>query len=267
MPQPDRVVIDASAVVAADVGAARLPLAPGPTGEPFPDIALDILAQFLANVLTRYGGAAWEAVAPGEPIVRNYFTHDPEQYDFKLGDLPALYIFRTGSAKDPEQITADLRTNTDKVMVQWVLPPTDQLKQPGRARAMALIAHWIDSSLRRGRDPSFVVEGDPDPTAAVHGSVVIRHAGLMRIDGGKWHAGQIAIRKFGGSNEREVFPAMLAEFMITEVFDGLPGTSVPDALGPTAKIVFPARVSAVVTPNGSDETAVEYRDPLTLATP
>ncbi len=137
---------------------------------------------------------------------------------------------------------------------------------PTVARALGAVAKLIDSAIRRGRDPSFIVDGDTDTSSAVEGSVVIRHAGLMKLEGGQWRPGNVLIQKVGGT-EREAFPAMLGSFTIAEVFEDLPGTAAPTALGPTAEIVFPARVSATVTANESDETAVEYRDPLTLVIP
>lgn len=193
--------------------------------------------------------------------MRNYFTHDPEYYDFKAGDLPALYLFRTGSAKDTENFTEDWRVTTDKVTVQWVLPPASQIgTMPARARALGFIAKVVDAALRRGRDPAFIIDGDADPQSAVEGSVVIRHAGLTKLECTKWRSGQIAIQKFGGDH-RELFPAMIAELTIAEIFQDLPGTAVPDALGPTAELTTAAAIDATITVD--DFEAAEFLEPTT----
>jgi hypothetical protein len=226
-----------------------------------------VVGAYLRAVLTRYAGAAWAKALPGvdNGIVKNLFTHDPEQYDFKAGDLPALYIFRSSSTKDPEQLTADWRVNTDKVSVFWILPPrTGVGTMPAIARAIPFVAHLIDSAIRRGRDPSYVIDGDPDAQATREGSVVIRHAGLMKLEGGQWRAGMVAINNFHGDGKREPFAAMMSQLTFSQVFEEQPTATIPSELGPQAEIVFPARISAIITPNGADDAAVEYRNPLTL---
>jgi hypothetical protein len=64
---------------------------------------------YIRALFNAYASTAWHSVAPGEPIVRNAFTHDPEEYDFAETHLPALYLFRTGSARNSEDIAADIR--------------------------------------------------------------------------------------------------------------------------------------------------------------
>lgn len=227
-----------------------------------------MLGGYLAAVIRRYAGDAWATLLPGADgqIVKNVFTHDPEQYDFKANDLPALYLFRAGSAKDPENLTADWRVTTDKVSIFWILPPREGVSvMPAIARAVPFVAKLIDSALRRGRDPSYIVEGDTDPQAPRYGSVVIRAAGLMQMNGGQWKSGLVAIKNFHGDKKNEPFAALMSQITITEVFDDLPGTAVPDELGPTAEVVFPAKVHITETVNGGE--GPEYRDPLDLVVP
>lgn len=222
----------------------------------------------MAAVIRRYAGDAWSTLLPGADgdIVKNVYTHDPEQYDFKAADLPALYLFRTGSAKEPDSLTDDWRVTYDKVSVFWILPPRDAIKvMPAIARAVPFVAKLIDSALVRGRDKCFTVEGDPDPQAAYYGSVVIRHAGLLQMMGGQWKSGLVQIRNFHGDKKNEPFAALMSQITIAEVFEEQPTETIPDELGPQLAVTFPARVHFTETVNGAD--GPEYRDPLTLVVP
>ena len=62
-----------------------------------------------------------------------------------------------------------------------------------RLRAISAVGKLIDTALEVGRDPSWVLDGDPDPTAATEGSVVLRHAGLLSMEGKQWRVGRIGI--------------------------------------------------------------------------
>ena len=82
----------------ADFGSLPIPV-PVPSGDATPgDPGLDIFAGYLKATLNFYAGAAWQAIAPGEPLVRNAFTFDPEQVAWSDSKLPALFVFRNGSA-------------------------------------------------------------------------------------------------------------------------------------------------------------------------
>lgn len=154
-------------------------------------------------------------------------------------------------------------------MAVWVLPPTDQFKQAIRSRGMRVVAKLIDSAIERGRDPSFIVPGDDDPQAQVEGSVIIRFAGLLQLYATRWTPGQIAIRDADDeSNKKHVlYPAVMSEIRIAEQFNELPTAVIPPGLGPTAPLYADPRVDLTITSNGSDSTAVEYRDPKTGWTP
>lgn len=169
-------------------------------------------------------------MAPAEPLVRKSFTHDPEQYDFKAGDLPALYVFRTGSASKPETTAEDIRISTERVRIFWVLPPADQIKQAARSRAVAWVAKLLDTAIQRGRDPSWFVEGDPDESAPYEGSVLLRHAGLIWMEGGQWSHARIAIKPIGGLKSQPidlgVFDGLQTEIIIKERLRELPGANV-----------------------------------------
>lgn len=208
------------AVIAGELGGLRLPIEPpGRNDSPFPDPALDVLGAYLRAFITAYAGEAWLKIAPKEPIVRNVFTHDPEHHDFKTGDLPALYLFRTGSARDPVDLSQDFRIHADIIQAFWILPTSQDLKFPARLRAIPAVGKLIDTALEVGRDPSWVLQGDPDPTAAEQGSVVLRHAGLVSMLGKQWRVARIGIngyRPMAGPRELELFDCLDLKITIEE---------------------------------------------------
>lgn len=205
--------------VAGELGALRLPVAAPTKPNPFPDPALDVLGGYLRAYLTSYLGTAWLAIRPGEAIVRAAYTHDPQEHDFSSGILPALYLFREGSARDPVQVTEDHRVHADRVRIFWVCPPANQFQAAELSRALPAIAKTLDKALDEGRDPSWVLSGDPDPTAVVYGSVVLRHAGLRSMTAGSWRRTQLAIKKPGDHRENpelDLYPALDCQVVIEE---------------------------------------------------
>lgn len=227
-----------------------------------------MIGAYLQAFIRRYAGQAWAACVPGvdSDICKRVYTHDPQNYDFHDGDLPSLYLFRQGSAEDPQNTTEDYRVEVDLVPIFWVLPPTTQIgKQPARSRAISQVAKLIGTAFRRGRDPSYIIEGDPDPQAATEGSVVIRHAGAMRIDCGRWRSGTIAIKRMPRAEDAHLFDACIGAIRLTEHIKELPGVAVPAVVGPTLENVFPAAVRATTTVEGV--TSGEYREPEDLLDP
>lgn len=213
------------------LGGLSIPLAPTPRGETPADPALSTFARYLTAILRTYAGAAWTALAPAEPIVRKYFTHDPEEYEFVDKDLPALYLFRTGSAKQIEQFAEDWRVHHDGVRIFWVLPYASQDKQAERKAFLPAVGKLIDSAFDRGRDPAFVAVGDPDPTAARQGSVVQRIAGVEWAIGREWKPLRLAIRMRPGEGEQRVYDALDFKLEIAErIKHGFEDLSSPSAL-------------------------------------
>src|SRR3954464_8415418 len=122
------------------LGGLSVPLAPAATKtDTIADPALDVVIAYFKAILMAYADAAWKSVAPGEPIVRRTFTHDPEEYEFVETDLPALYLFRTGSNKNAEDQAEDIREHTDGVRLFWIMPPASQDKQRRRAPIVAAL--------------------------------------------------------------------------------------------------------------------------------
>ncbi len=193
------------------------------------DPALDIVLAFIRAMFNAYAAAAWRSVAPPtEPIVKRAFTHDPEEYDFNEDDLPALYLFRTGSSKNNEDIAEDIRVSCDSVRLFWVMPPAEQTKQAKRVPILQALGKLVDLKIDRVRDPAFVLASDPDPTKTAEGTVVIRAAGLHWLRCLKWQKTMLAL-KMGAGQERKAYNALecMLEFEeeITQRYDDLAGPS------------------------------------------
>jgi hypothetical protein len=208
--------------IAANVGAAVVPLAVPAAGVPVGDPGLGVLLRYLQAYLTAYAGAAWAAVAPGEPLVRSVFAHDPEQHVFSDNHLPALYAFRAKSAKKPEQIAEDWRVNYDNVKVFWVLPPCAQEREALREPIIPKLAALIDRALRLGGDPSFIDAGDADPYAVNNGTVFLRRAGWLKAERGDWSATNLAITPYTpGDGSRIVRRALETTVEVSERIEEL----------------------------------------------
>jgi hypothetical protein len=208
--------------IAANVGAAVVPLAVPAAGVPVGDPGLGVLLRYLQAYLTAYAGAAWTAVAPGEPLVRSVFAHDPEQHVFSDNHLPALYAFRAKSAKKPEQIAEDWRVNYDNVKIFWVLPPCAQEREALRDPIIPKLAALIDRALRLGGDPSFVDAGDTDPYAVNNGTVFLRRAGWLKAERGDWSATNLAITPYSpGDGSRIVRRALETMVEVSERIEEL----------------------------------------------
>jgi hypothetical protein len=188
------------------------------------DPALDIVLGYIRALFNRYAAAAWASVAPNEPIVRTAFTHDPQEYAFSVGHLPALYLFRTGSARNTEDIAEDIRMAADNVRLFWVLPPGDEEKQRRRTPIIQALGKLIDLKIKRTRDPAYVLASDPDPTKTAEGTVVMRAAGLSELRFRQWEKTTIAISVAGGT-ERKLYQALSVKLefdeQLTQEFDDL----------------------------------------------
>lgn len=199
------------------------------------DRPVDLVLAYVKALFNAYAATAWRTVAPGEPIVRNAFPHDPEQYNFAESDLPALYLFRTGSAKNTEDIATDIRVACDNVRLFWVLPFADQSLQGRRVPIMSALGKLIDLKIKRTRDPVFVLSGDTDPSKTAEGTVVMRAAGLHDLKFLQWKTTQIAIKVGAGENaSRRVYQALDVklefEEELTQRFDDLINPSKLDAM-------------------------------------
>jgi hypothetical protein len=172
------------------------PLSPAATIE---DPALDVILGYVTAIFNTYAAASWLAVAPGKPIVQRGFTHDPQDYVFSEAHLPALYIFRTGSARATEDAAEDYRFSYDTVRLFWVMPRAEQDQQRRRAPILPALGKLIDLMIDRGRDPSYVRADDPDPTKTAQGTVLLRAAGLVWLKSVSWTKTTLAIQMGQGA--------------------------------------------------------------------
>lgn len=191
------------------LGGLAVPLLPPATAsDSSRDLALEVLAGYVSAVLNTYAADAWRAVAAGEPVVRRVFTHDPQDYEFSEGDLPALYLFRTGSTKPIEDMAEDYRVHYDNLRLFWVMPGTGQAQQRKRVPIISALGKLIDVAIDRGRDPVYVRSDDTDPTAARQGTVLFRAAGAMYIRVVQWTKTNLAIQMSPGQGEHRVYQAL-----------------------------------------------------------
>jgi hypothetical protein len=189
-------------------------------GETVGNPTLDAIRDFIAGVWRRTAANAWASVAPGEPIVRKAFSHDPEQYSFIEKDLPGLYVFPQGSTKPPEQIAEDIRVEYGNIRVFWVLPFVGQERQVQRRPIFWALQNVLDQALREERDPGWIVEGDTDPLAATEGSWLLDAAGLKAISIADWADTTIAIGI--GTEEgatKRTFPALSIRLVFERVVE------------------------------------------------
>lgn len=196
------------------------------------DQALDIVLAYIRACFNAYAATAWRSVAPPtEPIVKRAFTHDPQEYDFSEDDLPALYLFRTGSAKNAEDVAEDIRVHTDTVRMFWVLPPAQSPQQARRVPIIQALGKLVDLKIDRVRDPAYVLASDPDPTKVEQGTVVIRAAGLRWLRFLQWQTIALALKvgatPQGGNQERKVYQALECKLEFeeeaTQRYDDLTG--------------------------------------------
>jgi hypothetical protein len=176
--------------VADQYGAEPIPLVAPAAGFAAGDRALTYLLQYFTAFLNVKAVAAWQAagIAPNVPVVRKSFAHDPKKVSFSTADLPALYMWRSGSEKPPEQYADDYRLTHDVLELLWVLPTINQETDRKREPIDNAIKNLIDVALEEGRDPSWIVAGDPDPAAATRGSLIWNFATFYEMSLSKWKA-------------------------------------------------------------------------------
>lgn len=148
------------------------------TGKPV-DAVIDAFGGYLQAYLNAKLGDMWAAVAPGlTPVVRRVYTAKPQDVILNESTLPALFIWRTRLSFS--QMADDIRIDESVVSVLWLLDPGDPIKRENRLRMLPAVANMIDAAVDEGRDPSWIDPADPDPEAALYGSVLMYRAGLIK---------------------------------------------------------------------------------------
>lgn len=212
------------------------------------DPALDVIGAFLAQVLTTWLSTLWLSVAPGEPVVRTVIKDNPEEREFNVNDLPALYLWRD------EDLTVQLADGIDETTTQlnvlWVPPPSQQIIGSRRSAFFAAISKALSVAILHEREPSWVHPSDSalpvnDPirqAAEAYGSDVIEHAGLA-----DWRPGRF--RRVPLDIGEAIHPGYIATIPIVE-WSTTDNTN--EAWG-----VYPTQLALDITSGGSDPVLLQ----------
>lgn len=147
-------------------------------GDSVTDPRLDKLGGFLQAVLNADVGLAWNVVSPGKKFVEQMFTNDPADSTFNERDLPSLFVYDARSTSN--QMADDLVEDVSQVTVLWVPQNVDQARRSLRSTGVNGLKKSVERAFYLGRHPAWVDPGDPDPDAAMLGSVLMTRAGLCK---------------------------------------------------------------------------------------
>lgn len=200
-------------------GAEPIPLVAPAAGFAVGDRSLTYLLQYLTACLNAKAAAAWQAsgIAPNVFVVKSAFAHDPKKVVFNTAVLPALYLWRSGSEKAPEQYADDYRITHDTLQLLWVLPTVNQESDRKREPIDGAVKNLIDTAIELGRDPSWIVGGDPDPAAATRGSLIWTYASFFKLVVASWKA--ITFQpETGGASGVFLHHALSVTFEVEEQF-------------------------------------------------
>jgi hypothetical protein len=182
-------------------GPLPIPNVPPEEGEAAGDPLLSTLLSYLRAFLVDddNGEAAWDApgVAPRMAFMQKVFAHDPRRREFNERDLPSLYGWRS-EMQAPDQVADDIRTRVSVLTLLWVFPTAPQAFQASRDPMINAIGHGVDLAIERGRTPSWVVAGDPDPLAAMFGSLVWTFLSVARLNAGTVRPAALDVPVKGG---------------------------------------------------------------------
>lgn len=199
-------------------GAMTLPIAePGPD-DSVSDPLIDYTLSYFKAFINAYGATAWQAVMPNALPVTTVKPNDPEELDFNERDLPCLYMWRTGADNGkPERLAEDIWIMRDQLHVFWVFPPARQAIRALRGQFVAGMAKMLHVAIELGRDPSWVVPGDPDSSSATLGSVFPRFAKFDEMSLGKWTSKMMTIPIANGQPRN--YPAFYTTIDVVEPFE------------------------------------------------
>lgn len=196
------------------VGGLDLPAPPPARDESVGDPALDVIADFLRTMLEKWLGAAWRAVAPGEPIVKTVYKHDPGEVDFFDGDLPLLCVWSDDDSS-PSRLADAFLENQDQLRVLWMPPPAPQIKGSLRFPFFRPFKKAISLAVQHSRDPAWIHPSDiGDPGAIAYGSDVLAKAGVSHWRLGRFQRIDVQVPN---GNETIRYPAYLATLQLSEL--------------------------------------------------
>lgn len=165
-------------------GATSLPVASvvDAEAEAIADPARATVLAFCRAVIEAECETAWEALAPGEPLVRTAHLHDPRHEDLGSNTLPALFCFR-GTQGKPQQYDDGTWGDETPIELLWVFPPAPHANQATRRGIRMGLSRALHKALGplNGRHPSWVAVGDTDPYAATYGSSILTLGGFFSI--------------------------------------------------------------------------------------
>ncbi len=199
-------------------GAISLPATAAPAGQPDGDPALFYIGEYLKAYINAKLTTAWQAVAPTQQPIKSVFYDSPSAGgEFNERDLPALYIFRGDTVTD--QIAEDWNVESTNVTVQWVFSPMDQAKLSKRRPFSNAVDKAVKVAIERGRDPTYVISGDPDPKAPTFGSDVFgsAYANVVSIDHKGCKPSTLAIRMADGPSRG--YPMLEITLDLREVWE------------------------------------------------
>ena len=178
------------------------------------DPALDYLVAYLDAVLNQYGQTAWAAVAPGETVVKTSWARDPRDGDLRVADMPSLWAHR--SRTEHEWLGDGWPTNRTTIEILWIFQPASLVGHADHATFINGIANLIRYALRKGRDASYVIDGDTDETAAARGSVIQRHCGWNQMRVGVSQTVPVEVVSLVDGTVESKFKALSTELHVIE---------------------------------------------------
>lgn len=202
-----------------------------PANVPLADPALAVVLDFLTTFLVtdQNALAVWQILAPNkpnnvpQPVVQRIFAHDPSKEVLSNAYLPGLFFFRSGGGKH-EWVADDWLRDTSTLTLLWVFADAMQDTQRQREPFGHAIAKLIDAAVERGRTPSWLQPGDPDPQSPLAGSLFYKYAGFDAFWFDDWKPASLVIKTPDGVIAGQ-YPAIAMKFTMQE--DLKPGLGRP----------------------------------------
>lgn len=204
------------------LGLLPLPMTTPAAGSAVGDPLLDVTLAFLKAVINAKTKLGWKAVCayPTKPTteplpVSFVFPHCPTNESFTTGRLPALFAWRAPDHAAKTTQTQDWLLRQSTINLLWVPPRATQEQARIREPFKNAVSAAIDWAFVRGRDPSWVVDGDTYYDAQDYGSVWVHEAKVFwhQIRQIEPHPIQIAF----DDGPQETFDALLAQLDVQEV--------------------------------------------------
>lgn len=209
-----------------------------PTGaddETLGDPCLSVLLAAFKTVLNAHMAPAWSAsgVVPNADPVNETFAHDPNKIVFLEKSLPALFLWRDGSAVEYFDQTSDRRIATDTLRLVWVYPTATPEKQRRRLTFEKAVVSIVDGFLKRNRDPAWIAVGDVSERASREGSNLTLKAGFWSLRMSRASTLPVTI-EMGDDLPRRTYAAVQMDLTIEEAhtIGGL------DVMGSTGSITI-----------------------------